>query len=185
MATDARVRYTRMQIRESFLQLLATQPISRITVREVCEGAQINRATFYKHYADVYDLKAQIEEEMVTAICDLVHRSTLTNFHDTLLTILSTMKKNLERYLSLHTPSINLLHQIIQRCFEDRLDYLHQYFPHCSDTLLQWHFQYMCHGTAGVMFTWLENNMADSPETVAAFIEARIIGGLGQDGNAK
>lgn len=63
MKTDARVRYTRMRIREAFLECLAKKPVSGITVKEICERAEINRATFYKHYADPFDLLERLEDE--------------------------------------------------------------------------------------------------------------------------
>lgn len=46
MKTDARVRYTKMRIREAFFQCLREKPVSRITVKELCDTAEINRATF-------------------------------------------------------------------------------------------------------------------------------------------
>lgn len=63
MKTDARVRYTRMRIREAFWECLAKKPVSKITVKEICDGAEINRATFYKHYTDPFDLLEKLEEE--------------------------------------------------------------------------------------------------------------------------
>lgn len=63
MKTDARVRYTRMRIRDAFLSCLAEKPVSRITVKEICDLAEINRATFYKHYADPFDLLEKLEDE--------------------------------------------------------------------------------------------------------------------------
>lgn len=65
---DRRVRYTKMVIRESFIALLKENPISKITVKEICAGADINRATFYAHYADPYALLHEIEESL---ICDI------------------------------------------------------------------------------------------------------------------
>lgn len=62
---DQRVRITKRMIRESFLKLLAHKPVRRITVRELCESAGINRGTFYAHYLDVYDLLEQIENELL------------------------------------------------------------------------------------------------------------------------
>ena len=38
--TDARVRYTRRVIKESFLSLLSEKPVNKITVKEVCEAAE-------------------------------------------------------------------------------------------------------------------------------------------------
>lgn len=37
-----------------------------LSVRELCEEAGINRSTFYAHYKDVYDLREQIETEMLS-----------------------------------------------------------------------------------------------------------------------
>lgn len=62
---DRRIRYTKMVIKESFLNLLEKKDISQITVKEICEDADINRATFYSHYTDVYDLLKKIEDEFL------------------------------------------------------------------------------------------------------------------------
>ena len=63
MKTDLRIRYTRKVIREAFLKLLKEKPLARITVKEVCDLAQINRGTFYKHYLDCYDLMDKLQDE--------------------------------------------------------------------------------------------------------------------------
>lgn len=39
-------------------------PIGKITVREVCEKAKINRSTFYAHYQDVFDVVEKAEKSM-------------------------------------------------------------------------------------------------------------------------
>ena len=49
--TDARIRYTQRILKESLLALLKQKPINKITVKEVCELAELNRATFYAHYS--------------------------------------------------------------------------------------------------------------------------------------
>ena len=63
--SDARVRYTQRVIKESFLFLLREKPINKITVKEVCELAQLNRATFYAHYSDCFALMESIENELL------------------------------------------------------------------------------------------------------------------------
>lgn len=60
---DLRIRYTRKAIHDSVLNLLNTKPIGKITVKEVCEGAEINRATFYAHYENLPALLEEIEVE--------------------------------------------------------------------------------------------------------------------------
>ena len=62
---DARVRYTKKVIKDSFLKILKTKPVNKITVKEVCDLAEINRATFYSHYYDCFDLMDRIEDEII------------------------------------------------------------------------------------------------------------------------
>ena len=68
MASDARVRYTKMVIVQNFIKLLRQKPINKITVKEICDLAEINRATFYKHYLDVYDLLEKIESQFLAEL---------------------------------------------------------------------------------------------------------------------
>lgn len=65
---DRRVKYTKMVLKESFITLLEKKDISQITIKEICEDADINRATFYAHYNDQYDLLRKIEDELLENI---------------------------------------------------------------------------------------------------------------------
>lgn len=65
--TDARVRYTQKILKESLLKLLKEKPINKVTVKEVCDIAELNRATFYSHYSDCFALLESIENELVEA----------------------------------------------------------------------------------------------------------------------
>ena len=53
---DRKTRYTRMVLQDSLIELMKEKPISKITIKELCEKADINRTTFYAHYTDQYDL---------------------------------------------------------------------------------------------------------------------------------
>jgi AcrR family transcriptional regulator len=53
---DPRVRRTRGYIQGAFRELLNEKGFKSITVREITERADVNRATFYAHYADKYEL---------------------------------------------------------------------------------------------------------------------------------
>ena len=64
MKTDARVKYTKMVLKKALLELMQRKPINKITVKEVCERAELNRATFYAHYSDCFDPLESIEEDL-------------------------------------------------------------------------------------------------------------------------
>lgn len=68
MATDRRIKYTKMVLKECLVKLLLEKPISRITIKEICSEADINRATYYSHYTDQFDQLKQIELEFISDI---------------------------------------------------------------------------------------------------------------------
>lgn len=65
MASDRRVKYTRMVLNESLLKALENKPLARITVKEICEYADINRSTYYTHYDNPYDQLSKLESEIL------------------------------------------------------------------------------------------------------------------------
>ena len=94
MKTDARVRYTRKVIQDAFLDILKEKPISRITVKEVCDKAEINRGTFYKHYQDCYDLLDKIEEEGLREFEKMLASIEAAGAQAALTAILNTLRNN-------------------------------------------------------------------------------------------
>lgn len=65
---DLRVKKTKTGIINAFLQLRAKKPLERITVKELSDIAQINKATFYLHYKDIYDLSEALENELFESV---------------------------------------------------------------------------------------------------------------------
>ena len=57
---DRRTAYSKRAIRESLYEIMKEKPLNKITVREICENADVNRSTFYAYYTDIYDLNSQI-----------------------------------------------------------------------------------------------------------------------------
>lgn len=70
---DRRVRRTRAAIKQSYLSLRSRKPSGQITVKEVMSLANVNRATFYAHFANLEELTAAIEvdaAEHIEARCE-------------------------------------------------------------------------------------------------------------------
>lgn len=98
MKTDARVRYTKKIIRTVFLQLLQEKPISKITVKEICDMAEINRGTFYKHYNDPYDLLAKTEEDILDDFRCRLREVEAKGIQQGVASILEALKENYTVY---------------------------------------------------------------------------------------
>lgn len=53
---DPRVVKTKKALKTSLEVLLQDKPFDKLSVCEICNGAYVNRVTFYSHYNDKYDL---------------------------------------------------------------------------------------------------------------------------------
>ena len=109
MKTDARVRYTVHMIQNVFLELLKEKPVAKITVKEICGHAEINRSTFYKHYQDVYDLMEKLENEAVEAFEKLLDSYVQNETVLALVTLLTSLRENRELLL----PCLQILRMMI------------------------------------------------------------------------
>ncbi len=58
MKEDLRVRKTKRALSDAFVSLLQERHFEEITVNELCDRAEIRRATFYKHYTDKFHFLA-------------------------------------------------------------------------------------------------------------------------------
>ena len=70
---DRRVRRTRAAIKSSYLTLCRQKPAGQITVKEIMSLANVNRATFYAHFANLEELGTAIEldaAESIAARCE-------------------------------------------------------------------------------------------------------------------
>ena len=65
---DRRIEKTKNSIINAFLELRSKKDIEKISIRELCERANINKSTFYTHYRDIYDLSEQLESQVVQDI---------------------------------------------------------------------------------------------------------------------
>lgn len=65
---DLRVKKTRKSIVDAFIELRQIKPLEKITVKELASKAMINKATFYLHYQDIYDLEDSLESELISSV---------------------------------------------------------------------------------------------------------------------
>lgn len=62
---NQRVALTKRLIQEALLRLLKKTPLAKVSVCALCEEAQINRTTFYRHYETPDDVLSEIAADAV------------------------------------------------------------------------------------------------------------------------
>ncbi len=151
--TDARVRYTQRVLKESFLTLLREKPVNRVTVKEVCELAELNRATFYAHYSDCFALLESIEQELLDAF---QHSLQLVDAFDVsaMISAIYAMVEQYEnacRVLIFSARSSSVLRRMIDLARQASLTRWKQYLPQAKDDELEMLYTHLSNGLMHVV----------------------------------
>ena len=72
---DRRISMTKRMLKEAMTELLREKDIYHIAVRELCERADVNRTTFYKHYGNQFDLLDEMELDLLCSVEKMIKSS--------------------------------------------------------------------------------------------------------------
>lgn len=180
--TDRRVKYTKMVIKDSFVKFLKQKPISKISVKEICEDADINRATFYAHYLDQYDLLQQIENEIMVEINDNLKGY---DFKENKLIPVEMIEKILEYIMENAELFDLLLNSNGDMKFQQeviKLIGLQHFIPMFgSDSIekedAEFIYHFLATGAIGVIQMWLKGGMKKSAREMSELILKTAING--------
>lgn len=173
MSTDARVRYTKMVIKTSFIELLKKKPITKVTVKEICELSEINRATFYKYYCDAYDLLEKIEQEFLDELFQNIGNPAQHDFKDTLTLIMVSIKANGELYQTLFSENGDKYfpNRIFTLCYKNSSMGKDKKFEKLSPIQQKWLYYFIAQGCSGILDQWIISGMVEPIDEVVDFAE--------------
>lgn len=167
---NRRVKMTKALLADSFLALLKEKPLPRITVKDICDGADVNRSTYYVYYDDPYDQLSKMEDAFL---------ADQTIFIENLLASASgefsfeTALAQMMRYWQEHKQMLQvLLGDHGDTMFSQRilLFFARQILDSSQAKLAQiepWDYIYHASGSFGLMRYWLMQDCKELPETIA------------------
>ncbi len=174
MGTDRRVKYTKMVLRESLIMLLQKKPISRITVKELCELADINRATFYTHYTDQFDLLRKVSDELIADITSYVDsglKEGETGLMPMLTMIFEYLDKNSEFCRVLLGMNVDIDFQTyVMQIIKERIVLEWRKKKSVDQTTIDYVYAYVANGCIGVIRKWLFDSDPRTPREMAVLI---------------
>lgn len=172
---DIRSQRTKQVISESFLELLKEKPASRITVTEICSMASINRATFYKHYLDVPDLQASLENEILSDFTSFLQDCCFSDnvkYKTVLIEMLTYLQQYGSRFYLL--CSGNAGSELPAKAFQLINDFtfpiMRQKLPTREEEKAKLLYQFLTHGCGALLVGWLRGENRLSIEEIAEFI---------------
>ncbi|MFD1849808.1 TetR/AcrR family transcriptional regulator [Oceanobacillus bengalensis] len=171
---DRRKKYTRMVLKDSLMKLLKEKQISTITVKEICELADINRSTFYSHFSDQFDLLNQIEEEIIEDMNSYLSQYNFDKEEESLQMI----EKILEYIISKHDICQTLLNENGDAAFQKRVMIVAQRFlmknwkavNNINEDISEYLSTFLISGSIHVIKSWLDHGMDKAPKEMAEII---------------
>jgi len=165
-----KVRYTKRILQESLIELMQKKSLLNISVKEICEIADVGRTTFYTHYKDQYELLTEIEEQIfidTDKIAQKYHGQKNVKFNKQEIT---EFMRNLLEYISSNRNSIQvLLSENGERDFQirffrkrlDRLPKIKKILEHKSQSInaISYYSIFIAGGFITLVKEWIKNGL--------------------------
>ena len=166
---------TEEKISVAFKELLAKNPIEKISVKELCETAGIIRPTFYNHFTDKYEvLEYIIWNELLLPARPLLENDMI---YEGVALIFSNMKKDKEFYArAVNIEGQNsfeiIARQQVTKLLLSVIDILkktsqHKYAWLSREIIAEYYAQSMCY----VAISWIKRDFLVSPKELAEIYE--------------
>lgn len=178
---DRRVKYTRMVLKESFITLLEKKDISQISIKEICEDADINRATFYAHYNDQYDFLKKIENEILENInAHLIELGQKNNDMGAILLaekIFEYIKENARicKLLMSERGDFTFQKQVMMLVYDIIITNLTDNNKITKEDA-EYVYSFTITGCVGIVQKWLDDDMKKSPRFMAEMVVKLTVG---------
>lgn len=167
---------SRHLIKQAFAELLNEKDMSKITVTDVVERANISRGTFYAHYLDVYDLYAAIQSNIVETVDESLEAMGIDNIIlDPTQAInfgIDFLEKNKNYYKLFLTSSHGeaLIKRIISLCEEKFSHEIESLFPNGDATEYVCHMYYTLGAFRNILIHWFMDNLGITSQECAKYL---------------
>lgn len=160
-------------IREAYLDLLKTKEQNDITITDIVSKADINRSTFYAHYAGVWDIDNELQDEIIAKMLEILKNFKYNTFFDNpapmLLELSRLIEQDLDMYkLLLSTSTSNNFIEKLKKVFVDYMFKNTDFPTEIKHTLaLQIRITYFAGGIVNAYINWLRGELDCSANDIA------------------
>ena len=160
---NQRTRLSKMLFKNALMDLLKEKgSINKVSVRELCDRAELNRSTFYAHYQEPNDLLIEIETELLDATEEHLKKIGAENeigAHKYILSFLQYIRQNDKPFRALLIDSTDpeFRSRFMQQTIIQFVENLRIVLP---KELEQYIFSYILNGSTGIIIQWIRSNYA-------------------------
>ena len=158
---NQRTRISKMLLKNALLDILAEKrSVEKVSVRELCEKAELNRSTFYAHYNEPKEVLEEMEDEILDSASDYLSKIGRANDKNAAVYILSFLrfiKANDKQFRILLVDSADdsFRAKFIREAAGRIIDSFDLTFPSSEE---QYVYSYILNGSSSVIIQWIRSN---------------------------
>ncbi len=171
-----------MLLKNAFLDLMSEGAASKITVKALCDKAELNRSTFYLHYYEPNDILKEIEDEIMGSLSEYLSRIGSQREGDEveyIIRLLDYIKDNdkVFRTLLLDNDNPYFTRKFVKTAL-DRMFSVIKFTP--DEATGSFVYSYIVNGCLAIMTDWLRSGYALPVRELSELCASLAIGTLKQ-----
>lgn len=170
---DRRISMTKRMLKDALIEMLEEKDIYHISIRELCDRADVNRTTFYKHYGNQFDLLDDMERDLLL----LIEKTIVTGKNhssNTIEQLLTFFEKDIKFVRLLLNANIDpefpqklFSLAIVESLVEDMM-------ANIDKKESEYIYRFVLCGAYEMVRLWVNKNDRESPEKMADIILKRL-----------
>lgn len=163
MSRERIINQTKQLLKDNLIDLLEKKNLERITIKELCEKADINRTTYYKYYLDQYDQLEKIEDEIFVDMGNYIENNSIHNSKENEIiieNILEYIENNQRTFkILLEKADINFQNKMLS--FIGKKIFDKEEYSTINEEIV---YIYTAVGSFGVVSEWIKGNLKINKE---------------------
>ncbi len=155
------VKRTKRAFENSLAALAKDRPLNKITVKMLCEHAQLSRNAFYFHYSDINGLISDIEDSIVNeAVSNLDSFREIgfpKNIRATIVSLIELIDSRREVCRMLLENSESFTERLSKTFCDFNFQYFSEYHGTTDRTSYDFFYMFISSGFYGLLKYWLDN----------------------------
>lgn len=177
---DARIVNTKNFLKRALLTLLSNKKLSQITVSNLCNAAEINRATFYFHYKDINQLFEEIVEEYMSETCKFITKindSNASNRYEIFYNFIKYIDNNSDLFVLIFENSNNIEYSYDQYFTLQEKIFQRIETAHDKKTYAAYITNFYIYSGGAILYTWIKNGKKEDYNQLIKLMSSLIIRG--------
>lgn len=179
---DRRVKRTRRLLKQGLTELLGQKQFSDISARDITDKMDLNKATFYLHYKNTYELLQDLETDL------LEHAQEMIDQYDYDETVFS-MRKFFEPFLDfvvenksvcdtlfVNNASSDFTGKVVDFIYTNGAGMMKKRLPKLTSEDVDYILSFVAFGLIGLIRRWFEKNMSMSKEKILGMADEMLAG---------